>query len=253
MARYPARPRRAPAVPRSGARASSHALRPMERTSVRAHVFEQLKQQILRGAWEPGSRIPSENQLCAMLGVSRISVREALQKMVALDLLESRQGDGTFVRRLQADQRMTPLIPMMLLSQHDLVDVMEYRRLVETGIVALAVERATAEDAAELEALLKKMRRVQGNIEEFAACDLEFHLALARMTRNPVVIKITGVIRDILSASMVDIVSTLGVELGLHYHAQILAAVKGGDKARAQRLMSEHIQTTIEGMAHRGG
>jgi GntR family transcriptional regulator, transcriptional repressor for pyruvate dehydrogenase complex len=249
MRRATHRPARPPAAP--GAH-PSHSLRRLERTSVRAQVFAQLKNQILTGEWEPGSRIPSENQLSKMLGVSRISVREALQKMVALDLLESRQGDGTFVRRLQADQRMNRLIPMMLLARHDILDVLEYRRLVETGIVALAVERATPEDVVELEALLKKMRRVEGNHKEFAECDLEFHLALARMTRNPVIIKITGVIKDVLSASMVDIVSKLGVGLGLHYHAQILAAVKGGDRMRAQKVMSEHIKTTIEEMGRRG-
>ncbi len=230
---------------------SSDALHPLERTSVRAQVFAQMKHQILTGVWSPGSRIPSENQLSKLLGVSRISVREALQKMVALDLLESRQGDGTFVRRLQADQRMNPLIPMMLLSRHDIIDVLEYRRIIETGIMPLVVERATEEDVAELDALLKKMRRGRHSLEDFAASDLEFHLALARMTRNPVIIKITGVIRDLLSASMVDIVDTLGVDLGLHYHAQILEAVRSHDQVRAQKLMGEHIKATADGMSRR--
>lgn len=234
--------------PRPAAPAAASALRPLKKTSVRAQVFDQLKNQILTGKWKPGARIPSENQLSTMLGVSRISVREALQKMAALELLESRQGDGTFVRQLQADHRMNPLIPMMLLSRHDIADVLEYRRLVEPVLTALAVERATPEDVAELEAILQRMRKAKGDLEEFAGCDLEYHLALARMTRNPVIIKITSVIRDILTSSMVGIVGSLGVDLGLHYHAQILAAVKSGDARRAQRVMAEHVESTIQGM-----
>jgi len=126
--------------------------------------------------------------------------------------------------------------------------VLEYRRIVEAGIVTLVVERATEADIAELEELLKKMRETRGVLEEFAASDVQFHLALARMTRNPVITKITGVIRDVLSTSMVDIVSALGVDLGLHYHSQLLEAIAARDKNRAQALMAEHIESTIRGM-----
>jgi len=225
------------------------ALRPLARTSVRSQVFEQMKGQILNGLWAPGSKIPSENQLSKMLGVSRISIRESLQKMVALELLEARQGDGTYVRQFQADQRMTSLIPMMMLTRHDIVDVLEFRRIAETGIAALAARRATPEDIAELEALLKNMRKARGSAADFARYDLEFHLALARMTRNPVVLKIFGVIKDLLSSCMVDIVRTLGVKGGLLFHARILAAVRGGDEKLAQRLMAEHVEATVQGMA----
>ena len=57
----------------------------------------QLRDQIVRRAWPPGSKIPSENQLTRRLGVSRVSLREALQNLASLGLLESRQGGGTYV------------------------------------------------------------------------------------------------------------------------------------------------------------
>ena len=95
-----------------------------ERTGVRHQVFEQMKQRIASGHWAPGTRDPSEAELTRIFGVSRISVREALQKMVALDLLDTRHGEGTFVRRL-ADHRMSPLIPEMLLTRHDILDLLE--------------------------------------------------------------------------------------------------------------------------------
>jgi len=221
-----------------------------ERTSVRHQVFEQMKQQIAGGHWAPGTKIPSEAELSRIFGVSRISVREALQKMVALDLLETRHGEGTFVRRL-ADHRMSTLIPEMLLTRHDILDVLEYRGIVEAGIVGLVVNRATAADLAELEVLLQRMRKAKDDIPEFAFQDLEFHLALARMTRNPVILKITAVIKDLFTSSMVDIVGELGVNLGLHYHAAILAAIKARDKARAQKLMTEHVASTVRGMDSR--
>jgi len=235
------------ALIRTRAATQAPTLKRLERTSVRLQVFEQMKQQIAGGHWAPGTKIPSETELSRIFGVSRISVREALQKMVALDLLETRHGEGTFVRRL-ADHRMSPLIPQMLLTRHDILDVLEYRRIVESGIVGLAVKRATAADLAELETLLQRMRKSKNDIPEHAAQDLEFHLALARMTRNPVILKITAVIKDLLTSSMVDIVRTMGVDLGIHYHAAILAALKARDKVRAQALMTEHIAKTVQGM-----
>jgi GntR family transcriptional repressor for pyruvate dehydrogenase complex len=71
------------------------------------------------------------------------------------------------------------------------------------------------------------------------------------MTRNPVILKIFGVIKDVLSSCMVDIVRTLGVKGGLLYHGRILAAVRRGDEKLAQRLMAEHVEKTVQGMAAR--
>ena len=75
----------------------------IKRQSVASQVYEQLKHNIVSGIWTAGEKIPSENQLVKMLGVSRISVREALKQLVSLGLLEARQGEGTFVKQLEAD------------------------------------------------------------------------------------------------------------------------------------------------------
>jgi len=223
-------------------------LQPLKKTSVRLQVFEQMKNQILRGVWKPGTKIPSENQLTELFGVSRISVREALQKLVALELLDTRHGEGTFVRELTAGTVMNSLIPIMLLTKNDLLDVLEFRMTIEAGIIGLAVDRADADGIAELKALLQKMKRFKNDTAKFAAYDLEFHFALGRMTRNPVIIKVLVIMKDILSASMENIVRSLGVDIGIRYHTIILDAVRSGEKEKARRLMLEHIEATINGI-----
>lgn len=227
-------------------RVKENALRPLEKTHVRMQVFEQMKRQILQGVWRPGDKIPSENELAKQMGVSRISVREALQQLVALDLLETRHGEGTFVKKLAADLYVSPLIPMMFLSKNDIIDVLEYRRIMETGAIGLAVERADANDIAELRELVRGMRESKDNMEKFAIYDLDFHLALARMTRNPVIIKINHIIKDILTLSMMGTLSPPGAESGLDYHTKILEAIERGDKGQAQRLMGELIDEVIQ-------
>jgi len=221
-------------------------LQPLKRTSVGPQVFEQLKNQILNGVWKPGDKIPSEHELTKLLAVSRISVREALHRLAALGLIETRQGGGTFVKRLTADLYMNSLIPMTFLTRNDIVDVLEYRYIMETGIVGLAVYRADANDIAELQSLLDKMKKHKRNVEQHSNHDLDFHLVLARMTRNPIIIKTNYIIKDILTSSMVDIVSLLGTALGIYYHSKILDAIKRRDKKTAQELMEEHIRSTID-------
>ncbi len=90
------------------------------------------------------------------------------------------------------------------------------------------------------------MRRQQRDAHAFARADLDFHLALARATGNPIVIKVNDVIRNILSASMDEIVLTLGVSDGLSYHRRILDAIKAHDAGLAESLMEEHIVKTVK-------
>jgi GntR family transcriptional repressor for pyruvate dehydrogenase complex len=226
---------------------SRHApLRQVRKTSVKQQVFEQLRDGIVRGTWPAGTRLPSESGLGAKLGCSRISIRAALQMLATLGLVETRQGGGTFVRPYSGEVLLSPLLPMLALQRTDLLHVLEYRQIVERGCVALAVRRAGPPEVAELERACAAMRASTGDLEAFARADLEFHLALSRASKNPVVVKVTSVIRDILSASMEEIVHALGTQDGLYFHHEILQAVKARDAAKGAALMEEHVNRTID-------
>jgi GntR family transcriptional repressor for pyruvate dehydrogenase complex len=221
-------------------------LKPVRHAGVKQQVFEQLRDGIVRGTWSAGTRLPSENELSAKLGCSRISIREALQMLASLGLVQTRQGGGTSVRPYAGEVLLSPLLPMLALERTDIRHVLEYRRIMERGCVALAVERAGDAEIAELEAACEAMRKSTQNLEAFARADLEFHLALARASKNPVLVKVNSVIRDILSASMEEIVRALGTRDGLDYHRRILTALKARDAEGAMALMEEHVTRTIE-------
>mgnify|MGYP005836915105 FL=1 len=228
-------------------------LKPVRKERVSRQVFDQLKEQIVKGQWPAGTKLPSEHELSKQLNVSRVSVRAALQMLVALGLLETRHGEGTFVRQLSGDIYLNALFPLLALSQTNIFDVLEYRRVMDPGVVVLATERASAEDLAELERIYHHMEESREDYKAFAHADLDFHLTITKATKNPIFIKVNTIIRDILNASMEGIVRALGIRDGLHYHRQILQALQNRDASKAEQLMREHVERTIQRLREGGG
>jgi len=228
-------------------------LTPIRRSGVKNQVFEQLRDRIMERTWAPGTKIPSENALAAALGVSRVSIREALHMLASLGLLETRQGGGTYVRSYAGEVVFNPLLPMLALDAPDILHVLEYRRIVEKGIVSLVVERAGAAEVAELEDALRAMEKNRSDARAFAQADLSFHLALAKATANPVIAKANAVITDVLKGSMYGVVDSLGTRDGLYYHRRILDAIKARDGAAAESLMEEHVERTIRRLKRKQG
>jgi GntR family transcriptional repressor for pyruvate dehydrogenase complex len=227
-------------------------LKPVKRRNVKDQVFEQLKDQILKRVWLPGTKIPSENVLVEELGVSRVSIRGAVQMLASLGLVETHQGGGTFVREYTGEIFLNPLFPMLALEATDVFHVLEYRKIIETGTVAVVVEKADEAAIAVLERAYEKMVTESTDVHRFASADLEFHLELAKATGNPIIIKINDFIKTLLGVSMDDIVFNLGVVDGLHYHRKILDAIKARDAELAQSLMKDHIFRTIDRLKKEG-
>ncbi len=224
-------------------------MRRLKRDSISEQVFQQLKEKIIKGDWEPGSKIPSENQLCEILGVSRVSIREAIHKLVALGILEVRHGEGTFVRDSLAESYFNEMLPFFLLDRPDIIKILEYRKIVEVGTIGIALQKATQDDIKRLEEIYHDMEKNKDDLEKFAQLDLKFHMALAHMADNPILNKVNYIINDILEETMKKIVERLGNTDGLYYHIRIIEAIKAEDVTKAQQLMAEHLDRTIEKMS----
>lgn len=208
-----------------------------------SQVFEQLKDQIITGKWEPGFKIPSENELTEILNVSRITIREALQALVALDLLEKKRGRGTFVKNSFTESFISSLLPLIQFDRSQAVYMHEYRKIVEIGSIELVVEQASAEDIQRLRDILEKMRKYKDNsLEKFALEDLNFHLALSQITKNPVIIRANFLIKDFFRDHLVKVVEGMGTEPGLYYHEKIIQAIKDKDRKKARQLMKKHLE-----------
>lgn len=220
--------------------------------NISTEVFEQIKHNIISGEWKPGEKIPSENELGNLFGVSRVSIRAALQKLCVLGLLTTRQGEGTFVSELSPDMHMNSLIPVLALDKTQLFEVLEFRKIIEVESVKLAAQRARDEDIKELEEIVRTMKESTYDSKRFAEEDSHFHETLVKSAKNSILSKVNTIIRDILLSHQMKIQEIMGPTLALKYHPAILEAVKKGDSNLASKLMEEHIATTIESVQKTG-
>lgn len=220
--------------------------------SLRNQVYAQLKARLLEGAWKPGEKIPSESQLCDQFGVSRVTVRAAIQQLEILGLLETRHGGGSYVRTPSSISALDNLHPSMTIGKgKDLIMVQEYRQIIEKGAIGIAAGRRTQADLEYLEGTYARMVEAYDARDRiaFSQADHDFHHRLALITRNPIVIKVYALLDDILSETTTDIVAMIGYEIGLRYHRKIIDALRTGDPQECESAMSAHIGETISAIA----
>jgi GntR family transcriptional repressor for pyruvate dehydrogenase complex len=214
----------------------------------------QLKKQLMEGVWKVGEKLPSESELCATLGVSRVTIRAAIQQLEILGLLETRHGGGNFVREFSSARAMDALHPFIQINENrDIITILEYRKIIEKGTIGLVAPKATAADIEKLEEIYRLTVSLSDTQEhqKQAEADHLFHHQLARIAGNPIIIKVYEIINVILASAMVEIVRLLGTEMALRYHRQLIDALKTGDKALCESTMEAHIEETIKKIQNR--
>jgi len=219
-------------------------IQPIRRVNVSDQIFEQMKSLILTGEWESGVRLPSENSLAELYGVSRITIRQSIHRLVTLGLAETRPGEGTYIRSLSPGQAISGLIPVAYLSDADLLSVLEFRKAIEGYTAELAAKKANADDIAKLEMILTEMKLRVGNVESFSEADYSFHYELAVISRNALILESYNLIRDIYRSAMKNITEKSGHTPGLYYHGLIFDSICAHDPEKCRILMTQHIDNT---------
>lgn len=217
------------------------AIKQVKKESVSEQVFEQLKQQLLNNEWKQGDKIPSENVLAEAFGVSRVTVRQAIQKLTILGLLETRIGEGSFVKEIKPGLYMNTIIPTAYLGEGSLEEVLEFRWTLEGVVAELATEKITDEDIKELEICYKEMEMYKDNLDMFSKADFEFHIIIANASKNSLFIQLFNIIYDVLYSAMTKVVSKKGNTAGLYYHKLLLESIKKHDPKEVRKIMDEHM------------
>jgi GntR family transcriptional repressor for pyruvate dehydrogenase complex len=214
---------------------------------VHTQVYEQLRAILLEGHWRAGEKIPSETELCRLMGVSRISVRTALNSLIAQGFLVPRQGEGTFVVDVSVDMNMNMLVPIIGLDKGSILEVLEFRKILEVGIVPLVFQNLTGDD---VDWLLSNVEELEGTAEEEIAriteLDLGFHRKLCEISGNSLVIKVNKILNELFRTSMENVVIALGNQTGRKYHRRIVDVIAAGDREGTVEILREHIQNTID-------
>ena len=220
----------------------SKLLEPIKKTRIPEEIADRIRRLILDTTFQPGRALPSERLLARRFGVSRGSVRDALRMLEMLGLLEMRHGQGTFPRELSVDRLVAPLASV-LAYRPDLQDeLMDVRRMFEPAVARAAALRVTDEDLVSFDRVLNAQRRKLKTGQSAIVEDTAFHAALARATRNRVIVHIMETLNNLLVESRKRTLRQKGRPArSLEGHEAIVAAVRRRDPEAAARAMHDHI------------
>lgn len=214
-------------------------------SNVTEQIVQYFKDNINSGNWKVGEKIPSENQLTEILGVSRASIRTAIQHLVGVGVLESRHGKGTFLLDGQVDEHTGSGNKITSEDCRDIEKVLEFRRIVESEACFMAAGRATPELLQKLQEDLDDMAANKGRREEFVTADMKFHEEICRAAGNPLLTKSLLKVFEETRRNHNQLNELFGYRDGIYYHTLILSAIKAGDAERAREVMFEHLQNAI--------
>ena len=205
-----------------------------------------LLDRIRDGTWKAWSTIPSERELMAELGVSRIPLREAIAGLRALGVLHTRPNSGTVVRPVDADT-VARLLPLIITLEGDRTfgQVFELRLAVESQTAFLAAQRRSDADVRALRDFVDRFRAdLDADLEEAVETDLDFHVCIAKATQNPLF--------EVLMKTLAELVKHVQVESckddpvrrrrAFHSHEAIADAILARDAERARAEMEAHLR-----------
>lgn len=222
------------------------------RVSVTEQVYSVLVEKITGGEWKPGEKIPSEIELSEKLGVSRVSLKMALQKLNIMGLTETRVGEGTFVRKFDMSTYLSELFQSNILSLGP-KELNEFRSLLEFNVMYLAILHTDEDPEAlhELEVLLDGMQKSleTEQTEDYHRFHFQFHQRICEMSGNQMFIQlytaVNGSFFEIYKRNSERTWGVLGVEESIHFHQRILKALKEKDIAACLQVQGELVQDRL--------
>lgn len=225
-------------------------------TRISDAVAVELETRILEGSLKPGDRLPAERELATEMGVSRPSLREAIQKLVSKGLLVTRHGDGTVV----TDRLEAPFVDPWqdMLAGHPMLqsDLLEFRHMLEGEAARLAAERATDADIERIDAAFGKLDAAyaEGKLEICIDCDVAFHQAIAEASHNVLIGHLTASLFRVIHGHVTSNLAYLQArapqweQLKAQHHA-IWQSIRERHSADARSKAHEHIEFVRQGMA----
>ncbi len=228
-------------------RCSSLELKKIKPKKIYEEVAEILYEKIRAGELKPGDRLDSVEQLAEQLQVSRSAIREALSALKAMGLIEIKQGSGTFVKSIRANQLDFPLSTAMLTNKQDVSHLLEIRKIIEVGAAASAAMHRTEEDLQAMMQILDEMKRVQGDGELGEKVDFQFHSAISTASQNPLLATLLDQVSGLMIETMREtrrlwLFSKKTTSEKLYdEHMQIFLAIKHQNEELAKQTMASHL------------
>ncbi len=214
----------------------------VDRSTLPEEIASRLLDLIRAEQLRPGDKLPPERELAAEMHVSRPVLREALRALAIMNVVEIRQGAGTYITALEPQALVSHLEFVFSKDPVALAQVIETRRVIEVGNVRLAAQRITPDELAELAALLKRLRAAVDDADRFAELDITFHDAVAAAAGNFLLVQFMRIINTLGKVSRERTGAASATRRrALKDHEAILATLRAHDPAGAAAAMEAHL------------
>ncbi len=215
-------------------------------------AVDTLTERIVAGDFAPGEALPGQWDLAEIMGVSRLTVREAVKTLAAAGMVEVQPGNGTFVRPAREWTDLAALSRVQLREtdrSRVAMSLIEIRRMIEVGAASLCAARRTDDDLERLRATLGGMiaAHAAGDVPSFSAHDLEFHQAVLQGCANPFLPLVYDPLHKVLASARAqtsdhDVIR----DHAIGHHQAILATIEAGDGPAAAAAMDAHMDQTAD-------
>ncbi|MEV7960736.1 FadR/GntR family transcriptional regulator [Oerskovia paurometabola] len=217
---------------------------------------EQIKDYILRAHLRPGDLLPTEAELCSLLGVSRSNVREAIRTLAALDIVEVRHGYGTYVGQLSLKPLVEGLVFRGVLIPGDdfsaLREVVEVRQALDLSMAEQIVTEMAGTSNPDLESLVAAMERKAQRGEDFFEEDREFHSHLLAHLDNFLVAQLGTAFWDVhqVVSPKLGLPAPEQIDLTAKAHGAMLRAAEAGDADAYRAAVVAHYAPLQDALRH---
>jgi GntR family transcriptional repressor for pyruvate dehydrogenase complex len=236
---------------------------PVQSRRLSDDIVTQLEALILEGSLRAGERLPAERVLAEQFGVSRPSLREAIQKLVAKGLLVSRQGGGNYVAEGLGATFSDPLLHLLENSPEAQRDLLEFRHTLEGSCAFYAAQRATELDLERMGEAFAELQHCYADSakvtrEQEGAADARFHLVIAEASHNAVLLHTIRALFDLLKRNVLTNIGGMYAqrsetrEMLMQQHGELYAAISSGQAELARQVSNRHIDYVQEVLAEVG-
>ena len=214
----------------------------MQKQSLSNQAMREIISMIADGSYGVGERLPAERALCEHLGISRGTLRKALEGLEKLGVVSIRANSGVYVNSL-ADAKLTQRFLPPEFDSVRLEDIIRVRKAIEIPACCLACERIDDRSLDNLEDLVGQMEEaIEDDLASFLKHDMLFHQAIVNASQNPVLARAFEAIYEYHRFSSVFTSQRQGEErIASDYHTHLVAALRKRDASLCQRIMSEHL------------
>lgn len=215
---------------------------PLPRMPLADGAIQAIKNMITSGQLRPGQKLPPEREMATQLGLSRNSLREAIRALVLMNILESRQGDGTYVTSLEPSLLMEPMSFVISLDSAIMRHLFEVRNIFEPEAAALAAERIHNDEVEALQECVAAMGRCVHKPDVFLQGDVEFHGLIAKAARNPLLNSVMASLGSLSLSSRIQTARDVTIrQTASADHDAILQAIRDRDPHASRTAMRVHL------------